>query len=185
MRSVRPEGAAGSRLWAFVEEFPSPAGGTTDTRNPRTAEPPWAAFDICDFATFAVAGALAHPGDGQRRTIHQRQPVLHGVQGLLGATGIHRVRHHRSDGVGDAGQDRRRRGRTGADEPLLGVGLRPNNFRRYGLATRPDNRRLRRTRASETEEQLKSERLRRFFAHDNESGFATMVCAHGKRMNCV
>jgi hypothetical protein len=26
----------------------------TDTRNPRTAEPPWAALHICDFATFAV-----------------------------------------------------------------------------------------------------------------------------------
>jgi hypothetical protein len=28
MRSIRPEGAAGSRLRAFIEEFPSPAGGT-------------------------------------------------------------------------------------------------------------------------------------------------------------
>lgn len=28
MRSVRPEGAAGSRLRVFIEEFPSPAGGT-------------------------------------------------------------------------------------------------------------------------------------------------------------
>jgi hypothetical protein len=53
MRSVRPEGAAGSRLRAFIEEFPSPAGVYKPIHG--TAEPSWAALHICDFATFAVA----------------------------------------------------------------------------------------------------------------------------------
>ena len=64
-----------------------------------------------DPAAAAAGGVPArHAGDGQRRARHQRQPVLPGVSGFGAAAELHGVRHHRRDGAGHAGQDRRGRG---------------------------------------------------------------------------
>ena len=66
---ARPAPGSGCSLKSFL-----PLQGVhTYTRNPRTAEPPWAALHICDFATFAVAWLVAElpavpPG---RRERHQ------------------------------------------------------------------------------------------------------------------
>jgi predicted ATPase with chaperone activity len=60
MRSVRPEGAAGSRLRAFIEEFLSPAGGTnryTQSEDRQATVGCASYLRFCE--TFAVAWSLA------------------------------------------------------------------------------------------------------------------------------
>ena len=53
-----------------------------------------------------------HAGDGsfrgQRRTQHQRQPILHGLPRLAASAGVHGVRHGRRRRPGDRRQGRRR-----------------------------------------------------------------------------
>ena len=59
MRSVRPEGAAGSRLRAFIEEFPSPAGVAAYANLPTPLGV--ARGDMCNRISFVPTGQAAHP----------------------------------------------------------------------------------------------------------------------------
>jgi len=58
MRSVRPEGAAGSRLRAFIEEFPSPARVAAYANLPTPLGV--ARGDMCNRISFVPTGITCH-----------------------------------------------------------------------------------------------------------------------------
>jgi len=65
MRSVRPKGAAGSRLRAFIEEFPSPAGGTnryTQSEDRRATVGCASYLRFCDLCGHVDVGRLGWDG---------------------------------------------------------------------------------------------------------------------------
>jgi hypothetical protein len=62
MRSVRPEGAASSRLRAFIEEFPSPAGVAAYANLPTPLGV--ARGDMCNRISFVPTGQAAQLGAG-------------------------------------------------------------------------------------------------------------------------
>ena len=90
-----PKGdGTGGPGYQFANEYPTDQYPPND---PKAQEP--------------VALSARHAGHGQRGARHQRQPILHGLQGLPATAAIHRVRHHPARRAGDPGQDRQGRRR--------------------------------------------------------------------------